>query len=119
MAAGLTWSSSWSGGPPLTVIPRLTGEVVGVSGRDTEAASGVQAGGGAAERRRHRRVVALSPLDRDRVARGLPTLEEAEALRRQQTDALTQARERPDGGGEHDNDARLLADVPPHWGNGR
>lgn len=69
--------------------------------------------------RRHRRVVALSSVDQARVARGELPLEEAETLRRRQVDALTQAREREDGAGEHANDARLLREVPPHWGNGR
>lgn len=68
---------------------------------------------------RHRRVVALSRVDRERVARGLLPVEQEEARRRAQVDALALARERPDGAGEHANDARLQAEVPPHWGAGR
>ncbi|QPL06472.1 transcriptional regulator [Actinomyces respiraculi] len=68
------------------------------------------------ERRRHRRVVALSATDRERVARGELPEAEAEVERRRGLDALTQARARPDGAGEQANDARLLAEVPPHWG---
>lgn len=75
---------------------------------------GVDAVGG--ERRRHRRVVALSAADRERVARGELPEAEAEVARRRDLDALTQARARPDGAGDQDNDARLLAEVPPHWG---
>ena len=63
---------------------------------------------------RHRRVVALSAADRERVARGeLPEAAEEEA-RRRRVDALTDARSRS-GGDERANDARLLRDVPPHW----
>ena len=63
---------------------------------------------------RRRRVVALSAVDRERVARGeLPEAAEEEA-RRRHVDALTDARSRP-GGDEHANDAQLLRDVPPHW----
>ena len=75
---------------------------------------------------RRRRVVALSPQDRQRVARGEPTLGEQEEAYLRNRDALEIARihERaaelasPGGGLTPDtaNDARLLADVPPHWG---
>ncbi|BDA63989.1 hypothetical protein [Actinomyces capricornis] len=63
-------------------------------------------------RRRRRRVVALSQRDRRRVAQGL----EPEDLARADydSDALTTARGSERGGGAA-NDARLLADVPPHW----
>lgn len=84
--------------------------------------------------RRHRRVVVLSPGDRDRVARG----EVPEDLARADstTDALRSAAARRESGpgsardssggagwgdgvvraGDADgNDARLLRDVPPHW----
>lgn len=75
--------------------------------------------------RGHRRVVALSAQDSERVAQGLEPLEVAEDRRRQSTDALTDALSR-DGGvdarrspaSEHANDVRLLSDVPPHWGHG-
>ncbi|MCL3789820.1 transcriptional regulator [Actinomyces sp. 186855] len=66
--------------------------------------------------RERRRVVALSAADRERVARGELPEAQAEVERRRGVDALTQARARQDGAGERANDARLLAEVPPHWG---
>ncbi len=76
-------------------------------------------------RRRHRRVVALSAQDEERVAQGLEPLEAAEARRRRSVDALTDVLSRERGvlgrdssASEHANDARLLGDVPPHWGHG-
>ncbi|RRD29196.1 hypothetical protein [Actinomyces bowdenii] len=62
--------------------------------------------------RRRRRVVALSGRDRQRVEQGL----EPEDLARADydNDALSTAQR----GSEHGagaNDARLLAEVPPHW----
>lgn len=84
-----------------------TGESEPVSG-----AGGLESVSGAPPRRR--RVVALSAVDRERVARGeLPEAAEEEA-RRRRVDALTDARSRADGD-ERANDARLLRDVPPHW----
>lgn len=68
---------------------------------------------------RRRRVVALSALDQARVARGQLPEAEAEALRRQHTDALSEAHWREDQPGLASNDARLAREVPPHWGNGR
>ena len=73
--------------------------------------------------RRRRRAVAYSPQDAERVRRGEPTLEEAEAERRRGVDALTDVLShdggvlgRESGTADHANDARLLHDVPPHWG---
>ncbi|MCI7456510.1 transcriptional regulator [Actinomyces urogenitalis] len=66
--------------------------------------------------RRHRRVVALSQADQARVARGELPEAAAEEERRRHVDALTDALSRADGAGDHANDARLLRDVPPHWG---
>ena len=69
-----------------------------------------------------RRVVALSPQDRVRVARGERPEADAEIERRRGRDALADARARGGGadgrrsGDEGANDARLLRDVPPHWG---
>ena len=69
-----------------------------------------------------RRVVAFSPQDRARVARGERPEADAEAERRRGRDALADARAREDAAGgrprgdEGANDARLLRDVPPHWG---
>ena len=67
--------------------------------------------------RRRRRVVALSPRDRVRVARG----ESPEDLARvdYEHDALSGPAEGLDAfvpGGAGSNDARLQRDVPPHWG---
>lgn len=67
-------------------------------------------------RRRHRRVVALSAADQAQVDRGELPEAEAEVARRRQLDALTEARAHADGAQERANDARLLAEVPPHWG---
>ncbi|WP_258522166.1 transcriptional regulator [Actinomyces sp. Z5] len=76
---------------------------------------------GAGIRRGRRRVVALSPQDAVRVARGEAPQAQAEAERRRGTDALTDARSREGGlngreGSDRANDARLLREVPPHWG---
>lgn len=71
----------------------------------------------AAGRPRRRRVVLLSPQDAARVARGEMTEEDAENARRRGVDALTEARARGDdaSGSGSANDARLRAEVPPHW----
>lgn len=75
--------------------------------------------------RRHRRVVTLSVQDTERVAQGLEPIEVAEDRRRRSIDALSDARSREGGvlgrdssASDHANDARLLGDVPPHWGHG-
>lgn len=67
--------------------------------------------------RRRRRVVALSPRDRERVARG----QRPEDLARAdyEHDALSgpaEGLDAPAPGGAGSNDARLRRDVPPHWG---
>ncbi|QKD80341.1 MULTISPECIES: transcriptional regulator [Actinomyces] len=66
---------------------------------------------------RRRRVVLLSPQDAARVARGEMTEEDEENARRRGIDALTEARARREDapGGGSANDARLRAEVPPHW----
>lgn len=95
--------------------PEPSAPVAGTSGSDGARSAG----------RRHRRVIALSAQDAERVAQGLEPLEVAEERRRRSVDALTDALSR-DGGvlgrdssaSEHANDARLLGDVPPHWGHG-
>ena len=70
--------------------------------------------------RRRRRVVALSPRDQQRVAQGGYPEELARAD--YEHDALCAAGGRDAGDGQGgpgsqagSNDARLLADVPPHW----
>lgn len=76
--------------------------------------------------------MALSPQDRARVARGERPEADAEAQRRRGLDALTDALGRQGGAlasagdagagdagagdAEEANDARLLREVPPHWG---
>ncbi|WP_244963299.1 transcriptional regulator [Actinomyces trachealis] len=83
------------------------------------AAGASEGSGGGSVRRR--RVVALSAQDAERVSRGELTQEQAEGQRRRGLDALTEAHARGGGvlgggdGDEHANDARLLAEVPPHW----
>lgn len=72
-------------------------------------------GGPRGSRVRRRRVVALSPQDRARVARGELPEADSEVERRRKLDALADASAHG-GGGEHANDARLLREVPPHWG---
>lgn len=76
----------------------------------------------ASTRSDRRRVVAFSVQDRQRIERGELPEAEAEFQRRRDLDAFSEAQER-EGDGQADrsasNDARLLADVPPHWGNGR
>ena len=70
-----------------------------------------------------RRAVALSPQDRERIARGELPEADAEVERRRGRDALTEGLELAGGavGPQDDgdavaNDARLLREVPPHWG---
>lgn len=79
--------------------------------------------------RRRRRVVVLSPQDRERVARGdeprdlMPTAAGADALTPIGSESLPErglsdsdvAWGDRGASGEHANDARLLGDVPPHW----
>ena len=73
----------------------------------------------APRRRRHRRVIALSEVDRRRLAAG-EVAGEAEALHTGDPGAGTAAprtdRAAPGTDGAGGNDARLLDDVPPHWG---
>ena len=83
--------------------------------------------GAVGRRRGRRRVVALSPQDRERVARGGhpgdPTVRGVDALSPSGSDALPERTEADldaawgDWGtsGEGANDARLLGEVPPHW----
>ncbi|MCK6211101.1 hypothetical protein KZX45_11155 [Georgenia sp. EYE_87] len=64
-------------------------------------------------RRRHRRVVALSEVDRRRLESG-DIADPVDALHAPDTGPLVVSGE--PGRGEGANDARLLRDVPPHWG---
>jgi len=71
--------------------------------------------------RRRRRVVHLGPKDRERVAEGA-NLEQIvqEALGKVDAERPVWSREdlRREDPSAHVNDARLLGDVPPHYGNG-
>ncbi len=71
--------------------------------------------------RRRRRVVHLGPKDRERVAEGA-NLEQVvhEALGNVDAERPAWSREdlRREDPSAHANDARLLGDVPPHYGNG-
>ena len=71
--------------------------------------------------RRRRRVVHLGPKDRERVAEGA-NLEQVvhEALGNVDAGKPAWSREdlRREDPSAHANDARLLGDVPPHYGNG-
>ena len=70
---------------------------------------------------RRRRVVHLGPKDRERVAEGA-NLEQIvqEALGKVDAERPAWSREdlRREDPSAHANDARLLGDVPPHYGNG-
>lgn len=85
------------------------------TGHPTQAEHPTQAG------RRRRRVVHLGPKDRERVAEGA-NLEQVvqEALGKVDAERPAWSREdlRREDPSAHTNDARLLGDVPPHYGNG-
>ena len=85
------------------------------TGHPTQAEHPTQAG------RRRRRVVHLGPKDRERVAEGA-NLEQIvqEALGKVDAERPAWSREdlRHEDPSAHANDARLLGDVPPHYGNG-
>lgn len=85
------------------------------AGHPTQAEHPTQAG------RRRRRVVHLGPKDRERVAEGA-SLEQVvqEALGKVDAERPAWSREdlRREDPSAHANDARLLGDVPPHYGNG-
>lgn len=85
------------------------------AGQPTQAEHPTQAG------RRRRRVVHLGPKDRERVAEGA-NLEQVvqEALGKVDAERPAWSREdlRREDPSAHANDARLLGDVPPHYGNG-
>jgi hypothetical protein len=78
-----------------------------------DAAPPASGAGPSGRRRRHRRVVALSEVDRQRLAAGELT-NEVEALHQGDAPAARPSPSSEQSAGE--NDARLLRDVPPHWG---
>lgn len=87
----------------------------------TQAEHPNQAGHPTQAGRRRRRVVHLGPKDRERVAEGA-NLEQIvqEALGKVDAERPAWSREdlRREDPSAHANDARLLGDVPPHYGNG-
>lgn len=87
----------------------------------TQAGHPAQAGHPNQAGRRRRRVVHLGPKDRERVAEGA-NLEQIvqEALGKVDAERPAWSREdlRREDPSAHANDARLLGDVPPHYGNG-
>ena len=87
----------------------------------TQAGHPNQAGHPTQAGRRRRRVVHLGPKDRERVAEGA-NLEQIvqEALGKVDAERPAWSREdlRREDPSAHANDARLLGDVPPHYGNG-
>lgn len=90
-------------------------EPLNQAGHHAQAGHPTQAG------RRRRRVVHLGPKDRERVAEGA-NLEQVvqEALGKVDAERPAWSREdlRREDPSAHANDARLLGDVPPHYGNG-
>lgn len=111
-------SDAVSGGVNRTVDDAAaTGGMGGAQAAEAEPAAGRGVTPGRGRARRRRRVVALSPRDQARVARG----QNPEDLARAdyEHDALSgpaEGLDAPAPGGAGSNDARLRRDVPPHWG---
>ena len=111
-------SDAASGGVNRTVDDAAaTGGMGGAQAAEAEPAAGRGVTPGRGRARRRRRVVALSPRDQARVARG----QNPEDLARAdyEHDALSgpaEGLDAPAPGGAGSNDARLRRDVPPHWG---
>ena len=100
---------------PLAQASPTQAEHPNQAGHPAQAVHPTQAG------RRRRRVVHLGPKDRERVAEGA-NLEQIvqEALGKVDAGRPAWSREdlRREDPSAHANDARLLGDVPPHYGNG-
>lgn len=100
---------------PLAQASPAQAEHPNQAGHPAQAVHPTQAG------RRRRRVVHLGPKDRERVAEGA-NLEQIvqEALGKVDAERPAWSREdlRREDPSAHANDARLLGDVPPHYGNG-
>ena len=100
---------------PLAQASPAQAEPPNQAGHPAQAVHPTQAG------RRRRRVVHLGPKDRERVAEGA-NLEQIvqEALGKVDAERPAWSREdlRREDPSAHANDARLLGDVPPHYGNG-
>ena len=111
-------SDAASGGVNRTVDDAAaTGGMGGAQAAEAEPAAGRGVTPGRGRARRRRRVVALSPRDQARVARG----QNPEDLARPdyEHDALSgpaEGLDAPAPGATGSNDARLRRDVPPHWG---
>ena len=111
-------SDAVSGGVNRTVDDAAaTGGMGGAQAAEAEPAAGRGVTPGRGRARRRRRVVALSPRDQARVARG----QNPEDLARAdyEHDALSgpaEGLDAPAPGGAGSNDARRRRDVPPHWG---
>ena len=91
------------------------------TGHPTQAEPPTQAEHPTQAGRRRRRVVHLGPKDRERVAEGANHEQIVqEALGKVDAERPAWSREdlRREDPSAHANDARLLGDVPPHYGNG-
>ena len=108
-------SAAWHTEAPLAQASPAQAEPPTQTGHPAQAVYPTQAG------RRRRRVVHLGPKDRERVAEGA-NLEQIvqEALGKVDAERPAWSREdlRREDPSAHANDARLLGDVPPHYGNG-
>lgn len=106
---------------PAFAAPASAASAVGHTEAPLAQASPTQAGHPNQAGRRRRRVVHLGPKDRERVAEGA-NLEQVvqEALGKVDAERPAWSREdlRREDPSAHANDARLLGDVPPHYGNG-
>ena len=106
---------------PLAQASPAQAEPPNQAGHPTQAEHPNQAGHPTQAGRRRRRVVHLGPKDRERLAEGA-NLEQIvqEALGKVDAERPVWSREdlRREDPSAHVNDARLLGDVPPHYGNG-
>ena len=106
---------------PTFAAPASAASAAGHTEAPLAQASPAQAGHPTQAGRRRRRVVHLGPKDRERVAEGA-NLEQVvqEALGKVDAERPAWSREdlRREDPSAHANDARLLGDVPPHYGNG-
>ena len=106
---------------PLAQASPTQAEHPNQAGHPAQAEPPTQAGHPTQAGRRRRRVVHLGPKDRERVAEGA-NLEQIvqEALGKVDAERPAWSREdlRREDPSAHTNDARLLGDVPPHYGNG-
>ena len=106
---------------PLAQASPTQAEHPNQAGHPAQAEPPTQAGHPTQAGRRRRRVVHLGPKDRERVAEGA-NLEQIvqEALGKVDAERPAWSREdlRREDPSAHANDARLLGDVPPHYGNG-